>query len=670
MHTLLGSMLILLAAAVAAVILCRRAQLPPLLGYLLIGVIAGPHAAGLIPSGAEAEELGEYGVVFMMFSLGLEFSLPKLVAMKSRVFGVGGAQMLLTAVPAGLIGWACGMHPYGAFLLGATLAMSSTAIVSRMLTEKVELATPHGEYAIGVLLFQDLAVVPLLIITPVLGGNAGDMGPALTWAAFKIVLTLAVLLYLGPRLLRPLLHIVAKQRSNELFVLNVLLVTLGVGWMTSMAGLSMALGAFIAGMLLAETQYRHQVEDDIRPFRDLLLGLFFITVGMRLDVIAGWHAIAWVLGILAALLLLKALAVGLLLRGIGRSPGTAMRTAILLAQGGEFGFVMLAQISEIHILSEHIEQATLAAILLSMIIAPFFIQQSEALVRRFIASDWMLQAMRLTQLAARTMATSNHVIVCGYGRSGQALVRLLEGEEVPWYALDLDPDRVSEASAAGENVAYGDASKLEVLLSAGLSRARALVVTYDDPSSARRVIEVVRTERPDLPVVVRTGDEHGIDQLREAGADEVVAEMMEGSLMLATHTMLLLGVPLNRVLRSVRTVREQRYALFRGFFRGVGDEADTDGDQHPRLHTIMLPPKARGVGMSVTKLASDFPEIELRTLRRQGALLSERGHDLCLEPGDVLVICGESAVIDRFERHLLMGGQVTSTFNGAVGAPD
>ncbi|PHV10653.1 monovalent cation:proton antiporter family protein [Chitinimonas sp. BJB300] len=652
MHQALETVLLLLAAAVAVVTLCRRAQLPAMLGYLLVGIAIGPHAFGLIASSAQASELAEYGVVFLMFSLGLEFSLPKLTAMRRTVFGLGSAQvgsaMLVVMAASLLFGlpWQVGL------VLGGILAMSSTAIVTKLLAERVEVNAPHGQQAIGVLLFQDLAVVPLLIITPALGSAGIDLWMALEYAALKIAITLVVLLYFGPKLLRPLLHLVAKGRSTELFVLNVLLVTLGISYATAQAGLSLALGAFLAGMLIAETEYRHQVEEDIRPFRDLLLGLFFITVGMRLDLKAVWQNCFAVLMVFAFLTVGKTGLITGLVRWFGCSTGTAVRTGLALGQGGEFGFVLLTLAAASGVMPRAVEQVALASILLSMLAAPFLIQQSERIVRRFIASDWMLQAMHLTQLAAKTMATSDHVILCGYGRSGQALARVLQQEDVTIYALDLDPERVKEAAAAGENVSFGDATRREVLMSAGLTRARALIVTYDHTPSALKILNIVRQERPDLPVIVRTRDDNDIEKLREAGADGVVAEIMEGSLMLASHALMLLGVPLNRVLRHIRDAREQRYSLFRGFFRGISDEGLEEQAQ-PRLHSIQLNLGAAAIGKTLADLKLVEVDVSVRSLRQGGRRLDEPPPEHLLQVGDVLVLLGTPDALARAERRLL-----------------
>ncbi|MFC4159926.1 monovalent cation:proton antiporter-2 (CPA2) family protein [Chitinimonas lacunae] len=655
-HDALETILILLAAAVAVVILCRKAQLPAMLGYLLVGIGIGPHALGLIPSSGEAAEIAEYGVVFLMFSLGLEFSLPQLMAMRSKVFGLGSAQVVITLLLTVLGALACGLDWRAGVALGGALAMSSTAIVTKLLAERVEINSPHGQYAVGVLLFQDLAVVPLLIVIPELGGTGGALGMALGLVVLKILFTLGVLFYFGPKLLRPLLHLVAKQRSSELFVLAVLLITLGVAYLTGKAGLSLALGAFLAGMLIAETEYRHHVEEDIRPFRDLLLGLFFITVGMRLDVQTIWHQFFAVLLVFLFLTVGKAAIVGGLVRLAGRSPGTALRSGLALGQGGEFGFVLMALAAGASVLPVAAEQVALAAILLSMLAAPFLIQQSEALVRRFIATDWMLQAMRLTQLAQRTMATSDHVILCGYGRSGQALARVLQQEDIAFYAVDLDPERVREAATAGDNVSFGDATRAEVLLSAGLPRARALIITYNHTPSALKILAIVREQRPELPVVVRTLDDNDIDSLRQAGADEVVAEVMEGSLMVASHTLMLLGVPLNRVLRRIRDVREQRYSLFRGFFRGISDEVPSHEDEmQPRLHSLPLDDHAAAIGRQLDQLGLEAMEVQLRQLRRGGQRLTEFEPDWVLQAGDVLVLLGRPDDLARAERLLLSG---------------
>lgn len=648
--------LILLATAVLVVVLFRVLRLPALLGYLLVGVVIGPHALKWIPDTSETRYLAEFGVVFLMFSIGLEFSLPKLITMKRTVFGLGAAQVALTMLAVLAAGLAFGLDWRAGIALGGVMAMSSTAIVSKMLAERLELNSQHGRQVIGVLLFQDLAVVPLLIIVPALAQETSLMGMALLAAVLKAAVALTLILYFGQRLMRDWFHLVARQKSSELFMLNVLLITLGLAYMTELAGLSLALGAFLAGMLISETEYRYQVEDDIKPFRDVLLGLFFVTIGMRLDLgeVFG-HAFS-VAAVLAALIALKVVLIAGLGRAFGADAGVALRTGLNLAQAGEFGFVLLAQAGGLNLMSAPILQTTLAAMLISMLAAPFIIERSEHMARHFSAAEWMNRAMQLTQIAAQTMAANDHVIVCGYRRSGQNLARLLEQESISFIALDLDPQRIKEAAAAGESVVYGDAAKREVLVAAGLMRAKALVVTYADVESALKVLSLTQQMRPDLPVVVRTQDDVDIDRLKQAGAAEVVAEIMEGSLMLASHALMLLGVPLNRVLKRIRQTREERYSLFRGFFRGVSDETEEPSDKiQPRLHSVLIVPGAAAVGRSLGELSLASLMVEITAVRRRNIRALAPTDETRIESGDVIVLRGTPENLAAAEICLMQG---------------
>ncbi|STR44993.1 monovalent cation:proton antiporter family protein [Iodobacter fluviatilis] len=651
----LSSLLLLLAAAVLTVVLCRRLKLPAMLGYLLVGLLIGPHALGFIASSNEATHLAEFGVVFLMFTLGLEFNLARLNAMRRIVFGLGLMQvgaMLFTVMG---ICFFAGMDWKVGLALGGVLSMSSTAMASKLLADRNELHSPHGQNAIGILLFQDLAVVPFLVMIPVLSLPGSELLMALGLAAVKILVVLLVLLYFGQKLMRPWFNIVARQHSSELFMLNLLLVTLGIAWITELAGLSLALGAFLAGMLIAETDFRYQVEDDVRPFRDLLLGLFFVTVGMNLDytvLLAQWWRVLLVLSLLGPG---KILMIAALSRLFGSTPGAAWRTGFTIGQGGEFAFVMLALASKSALLSEDILQTTIAGIVLSMLITPFLIQHSDKLVLRLARSEWMNLAANLHQIAVRSMQQHGHVILCGYGRSGQSLARVLSQENIGFFALDLDPDMVREASAAGDSVVYGDAAKREVLIAAGLMRASAIVVTYAETHSAMQILEIVHSIRPELPVVIRTQDDSDIDQLKNAGATEVVAEIMEGSLMLASHTLMLLGVPLNKVVHRVREVREARYQLLRGFYRGVSEDADDSERPQPRLHTIYLANDAAAVGQHLGELKLENLNIEVRSVRRRNMPPTQPDASFELHAGDILVILGESDNLAAAEMRLLQG---------------
>jgi len=571
--------------------------------------------------------------------------------MKRIVFGLGSLQVMLTtvlvvgvAVGAGL-SWQIGLG------LGGVVAMSSTAVLSKLLTERRALDSAHGREIFGVLLFQDLAVVPFLLIVPALGKPPEQMVALLALAMLKAAIVLAIILFFGQKLIRRWFHFVARAKSSELFVLNVLLITLGLAHLTELAGLSLALGAFVAGMLISETEYRLQVEEDIKPFRDVLMGLFFVTIGVKLHLpilVANWW---WVLVVLAGLLMLKGLIVGLASRALGASPGTAIRSALWLAAGGEFGFVLLGGLEGV---PDVVEQVVLTALVLSMLAAPFIVQSSERVVMRFVASEWLLRSMQLTRVAAQAMGSNKHAIICGFGRTGQYLARFLAEAKVDYVALDLDPERVREASAAGENVVFGDSSRKETLKAAGLMRASVLIVTIKDIQLAEKVLHHAHELRPDLPVVVRTHDDRDLERLTRAGAAEVVPESLEASLMLASHALVLVGVPLNRVLRRIRSMRSERYRLLRGFFYGQSD-VDEDQKGQSRLHSIWLQPGSRGVGRTLAELDLAGLGCEVSAIRRRGIKALEPAPEARLEEGDVVVVLGAPESVTAAEDRLLRG---------------
>jgi len=656
MHSMLELVLLLLATAVFVVVVFRQLRLPALIGYLLVGILIGPHALGWAPSSHETRYLAEFGMVFLMFSVGLEFSLPKLATMRHLVFGLGAAEVAATTLLVLIVCLALGLGWRAGLVLGGALAMSSTAILAKILAERLELNSQHGRAIIGVLLFQDLAVVPFLILMPALAHGPEDLAKLLSFALVKAAVVLAAVLFLGQRLMRPWFHLVARQKSPELFMLNLLLFTLGLAWITERAGLSLPLGAFLAGMLISETEYRYQVEQDIRPFQDVLMGLFFVTIGMVLDAAEVGRHLGWVIVVLAALLAFKALLITVLSRLFGFDPGAALRTGLALCAAGEFGLVLLAQADGLHVLGPTTGQVVLAAMILSMLIAPFVIEHSEHMVRRFSAADWMNRAMVLHTIAAKTLAEEKHVIICGYGRSGQYLSRLMEQEAIPVIALDLDPQRVREAAAAGESVVFGDAARREVLIAAGLMRASALVVSYADTASALKILHVVNELRPGMPVVVRTVDDSDIDQLKQAGAAEVVPEIMEGSLMLASHALMLVGVPFNRVLRRIRETREHRYDLFRGFFRGVTDETGEERDRlQPRLHSVRITQGAAAVNKTLRDLDLARIGVAVTAIRRRNIRSPDPDPETRLLEGDVVVLRGVEETLALAETMLMQG---------------
>jgi CPA2 family monovalent cation:H+ antiporter-2 len=663
--TTLDIALLYLVAAVGSVVLCRTLKLPPMLGYLAVGVVIGPNALALAQDSAGVRYLAEFGVVFLMFVIGLEFNLPKLRSMRTLVFGLGMSQVVLTIAGtlAGhlLLWWIYSFtdNPWqlswqGAIVLGGAMAMSSTAIVAKLLAERLELDSEHGRRVMGVLLFQDLAVVPLLVLIPALNAEPEDLATAIGLALLKAAALLALLLTGGQKVMRWWLTLVARRKSEELFVLNLLLITLGLAWLTEHAGLSLALGAFIAGMLVAETEYKHQVETDIRPFHDVLLGLFFITIGMKLD----WRPVLdqWLLVLLLTTLpvLAKAALVTALAWLFRAPPGVALRTGLYLAQAGEFGFVLLTLGADQRLIDPQWVSPVLASMVLSMLATPFIVMYADRIVMRLVGSEWLMQSVQLTAIAKKSIRSEAHVIICGYGRSGQNLARLLDQQKIPYIALDLDPDRVRQAAAAGHSVVFGDAAKLRSLMAAGLARASAVVVSYHDTASALRILALVREHASQVPVLVRTIDDADLETLRAAGATEVVPEAIEGSLMLASHTLALVGVPMHRVVRIAREARDARYSLLRGYFHGADD--DTIDERHQaRLQTLSLPSAAASLGRELGELALDAMGVQVVSVRLGSGQVVPAADDHVLTPGDTLVLSGIPETLALAEQKLLRG---------------
>ena len=654
--------LLYLLAAVLGVVGCRMLRLPPMLGYLAVGVLIGPNALALAQNSSGVQHLAEFGVVFLMFVIGLEFNLPKLRAMQRHVFGLGLLQVVLTLLIvtcaslflATLAPALWKMQWQTALALAGAMAMSSTAIVVKLMADRLELESEHGKRVMGVLLFQDLAVVPLLVLIPALGSPPETLLSALLLAALKAVVLITLLLTGGQRIMRWWLTLVARRKSEELFVLNLLLVTLGLAWLTELAGLSLALGAFIAGMLISETEYKHQVELDIRPFHDVLLGLFFITIGMLLD----WHIVLerWPLVLLLLFLpvTFKLALVTVLSKAYGASHGVALRTGLYLAQAGEFGFVLLTLGSQSGVVPAQLLNPVLASMVLSMLATPFIVMHSNTLVMKLVASEWLQQSLQMTTIARKSINTSKHVIICGYGRTGQSLAHMLEQEGIPYMALDTDPDRVRQAAAAGDSVVFGDAGRLQALMAAGLARASAVVVTYLDVPAALKVLNHTQGHAPQVPVIVRTKDDLDLEKLQQAGAAEVVPEALEGSLMLASHALALVGIPMRRVIRAVQDQRDARYNLLKGYFHGRDDDTLEEAE-HERLTTLTLPLASPWLGKVVADLNFHAMGVRLVNLRRANGKTESVQEQTELQANDTLVLSGTPRTLAIAEHKLLKG---------------
>jgi CPA2 family monovalent cation:H+ antiporter-2 len=654
MHETLPAILLLLVSSVLVVALFRAFKLPAMLAYILVGLLLGPKSSGFLPDTEANRQLAEFGIVFLMFSIGLEFSLGQLYAMRKIVLGIGSLQVLITMGAIMLVCLSFGLDWKAALVVSGALTMSSTAIVSKLLVERLDLNARHGRIAIGVLLFQDLAVVPLLVLIPAIASPTGSLAYTLGIAFLKAAVMLSLLFFFGKNLMNRWFGIVARQRSRELFVMNVLMVTMVLAYATKVAGLSYALGAFIAGMLISETRFRYQVESDIAAFRDILMGLFFITIGMLLDFNSLGGNLSGILLVMVGLIIFKSLVVTLLSWYFRYEPGVAVRAGVTLAQAGEFSFVVFSLGMENGLISNDLLQVVLAASLLSMFLAPFIIQHNLQIAEFFSRSYTRNRKNQIEGIESVGKQLKDHVIICGFGRSGQYLSRFLKEEKFPFIALDIDPARVQEAASAGENVMYGDAGKRLVLDAAGAARAKALIISYDDPPSAIKILHLVNDYFPNLPVVVRTVDDTNMERFRDAGASEVVPEVLEGSLMLASHALVLLGVPLNRVVKRIRLFREERYKMFKGFFHGISDGEEAVERAVPRLHSLPVNALAYCIGKPLKDIYFGLCKAEITAVRRD-AHPEEVSPDFVFREGDIVVILAKPHDLVLAERILLTG---------------
>ncbi len=658
-HSFLHEIILLLTFSVVAVALFRRFQLPPILAYLLVGVCIGPSGLGLVHSTDGTHFIAEFGVVFLLFTIGLEFSLAKLLAMRRTVFGLGMMQMFFSTVLFGAIAWFMGQPFLSAVVIGGILALSSTAIVIKQLVEQLEINSRHGRMSVGILLFQDLAVIPLLVIIPVLAGESDNsIAIALSWALVKAIAIFLILLAIGHWLLRPFLNEVARARSAELFTLTVLLISISAAWATDAAGLSLALGGFLAGMMLGETEYRHQIEADIRPFQDVLLGFFFITIGMLIDLQLVAEIWYWVIGLTLLFMLLKSLLITALAQLSGAECGVSLRTGVSLAQGGEFGFALVSLALGTLMIEHEAGQVLLLVILFSMVFSPMLIRYNGQFAKSFYSAGYNRnRQQRIDAIRQETDKLSGHVVICGFGRIGQSLAHILEQQNLQFVALDLDPLRVQEAVRAGEQVHYGDSTHHSILEATGIQNARLLIISIDDSSSAMKILANCKKHYPDLPVLVRAKDDSNLEELQQAGATEVVPETVETSLMLGAQMLTLLELPVSRILKVIQEARSDRYKILRAYFHGEEPISIEDTSDYTRrqLHTVQLPEQAYAVNKCINELPLQALDVQISAIRRGGIKGSEPSGETILVAGDVVVLVGPTKSLYRAEELLLKG---------------
>ena len=658
MHDALSDTIVLLAISVIAVAIFRRLKLPAILAYLTAGICLGPHAANIVQNTDAISFLAEVGIAFLLFSLGLEFSLNKLISNRRAVLGLGSAQVTVTLFIAGMTAWLLGVNKESAFVIGCVIALSSTAIVIKQLGEQLETDSRHGNASVFILLFQDIAVVPMLVIIPVISSHQETSFIAELSYSFAMGLGVtAIMLAIGRWLLRPLFHEIASAHSAELFTLAVLLVALLSAWATEFAGLSMALGAFLAGMMLSETEFKHQIENDIRPFRDILLGLFFVTVGMMVDISSVLEILHWAVLLAVAIIFIKTVLIMVLSkRIIAASTGVSLRTGLVLSQCGEFGFAIMALAVSYNVLPETESQLLLTTIILTMIATPFLVKYNGLIAKKLTGSYMQNRETIKDNIAATTDKLEGHVIICGFGRIGQNIAKILDSEEFSYFALDYSVELITNASKAGYKVAFGDSTHREILLASGVERASILVICHDNVGSAEKTLLQAKTINSDLPVLVRTQDDTYYAQLTEAGATEVIPETLESSLMMASHVLSILGMPMAKIVRRVQEMRNNKYATMREFFHGnESDDLELPDDLRKRLSCVTLEHGAYAIGKKLKDLQLESMGVTLNKNRRDDSNVVPPNSTEVLQEGNILVLFGTPEALEHAEGYLLNG---------------
>ncbi|MDX1525417.1 MAG: monovalent cation:proton antiporter-2 (CPA2) family protein [Pseudidiomarina maritima] len=653
MNSAFTDVLLLLAIAVVLVWAFRRIKLPAILAYLVAGIIAGPDITGWIHDPDEYHFIAELGVVLLLFSLGLEFSLPKMIAMRKLVFGLGAGQVVLCTALFAIAGylwlgdWAAG------FVIGGTLALSSTAVVIKQLGESAQLTSRKGQMTVAVLLFQDIAVVPMLIIIPLLAANSDvAIWQSLAIALLKGALVVAVLMAIGKWLLPHVFREIAKLRTDELFVLATLLVALVAGGMTQLFGLSMALGAFLAGMMLGESKYKHQLEADIRPFRDILMGLFFTTVGMQLDLQVFVNNLHWIALGVVAIGLVKLLIVRGIAGVMGERAEDAWGSGLMLFQMGEFGFVLVSLALTYQLLPAELASMIVGVGVFGMALTPLAIQRCNSIIAPLLPKA---SAANET-LPPQPNGDSSRVLVLGFGRVGQTVARFLATEGIDYLAIDHDARRVQEAIAGGAKVFFGSASRRDILKAVHADEAELIIITFAEDERALEVLKALRGMNEHAEIIVRSRDDVRLQAMMEAGATQVVPDTLEASLMLVSQILSRSGVPIRRILTRLDHARRSHYGDMHGFYPGETTDMDPEKlDRLQFLHAVALPEHSYACGQQLAQLQLDDLNIKVKSVRRAEQEFTEVHGDFTLQQDDVVLLAGSPRAIEAGESYLLNG---------------
>lgn len=651
-------LIVIMAIAIPLLVWLRRVSLPTMLGYIVIGLVLGQSGLSIIDPGLDLHLWVEIGLAFLLFSLGLEFSLPRLLAMGKPLLGMGGTQVLISSISGTILAMFIGLEFIPAMILGGAMALSSTAIGAGILAERMESRQQHGQLVIAILLFQDLAAIPLLVSIPILANGAGgELLLPLSMAIVKGVIAVLLVLTASRRIVQPMLHMAAKSHSSELFTMLALFSAMGTAWISHSLGLSYALGAFLAGVMLGGSEYKHQVESDIRPFRDVLMGLFFLNVGLQINIEQILPHWLWLLVLVPGLMLGKGGIIALLVVIAGHPLRAAIRTGVLLGQGSEFGLAVVILALKEGIITQSGGQAVFAAIGISMLLSPLLVKYTLQFVERreveSNASQGDDQALDELKPQHNSPDLHDHVLLCGYGHVGENLGDLLLAANIPFAALEKDVATVQRCRNNELNVYYGDARSIDLLRAGGLMRASALVISFNDPAAAITIVESARRIRLRMPIIVRLADEKNFPSLDNAGATDIVPEYVEASTTLATHLMGYLDVPPEKIIEIVEIGRREQYQKLHSSNVQTGISG-RDMQSNWLRWSITIVPGSYAVGRKLGELA--LPEdARIYALRRGVVRNNAPDSNTIIRTGDNLMMTGSEDKSEECRRMLLWG---------------
>ena len=640
---LLPDITIIFGLAVAVILICHRLKIPAIVGMLLTGVVCGPYGLGLVHSAHDVEILSEIGVIMLLFTIGLELSLADLSRLRRPVFLGGTAQVVLTW--AFFFGLARFLDLSGgaSVLLGMLAALSSTAIVLKTLQERAEMEAPHGRVSLGILIFQDLLAVPMTLAVPLLAGQSFGFTNAVMFAVLKGAAVLVLLVVLARMVMPRLLLSVVRTRSRELFLMAALGICLAVSLLTAAIGLSLSLGAFLAGLLLSGSAYRENLHEAVLPFKDVFTALFFISIGMLLNLAPAWEHVGEILAAAALILVVKTVLAGAATRILGYPTRTAILAGLALCQVGEFSFILAKAGFAHHVISEHFYQKFLAASILTMVLAPFCI----AVAPRIAALFCRLTGIRDTPEPVSEPGLAGHMIILGFGAGGRLLAKSARASGFPYVILEMNPDTVRNEARKGEPIHFGDASKPGVLVHMGVREARALAVVISDAAAARRAVEIARAENPALYIVARTRFSSEIKALLDIGANDVIAEEFEASLMVFARVMAKFMVPRDDIEHMIQDVRREGYrAMLPDSLAAMAASAPDKSlaGLHVAVFTVDTASHLAGKTLEQARLRRDH-NLTVAAARRGEEFVPNPDGPFKLSPGDRLYVLGTAEAL-------------------------